>query len=96
MRLRVGLFDPVTGEFNFPKPPSIASPVWRHTSWSSWQLNNTVRLPDFVKLADAYGALAMRVTTPEATDAAINLALSTNDRTVVLDFVVSPAAMAWP
>jgi acetolactate synthase-1/2/3 large subunit len=53
-------------------------------------------IPDFVKLADAYGALGIRVTRPEEIDPAIKLALETNDRPVVIDFVVSRDSMVWP
>jgi acetolactate synthase-1/2/3 large subunit len=53
-------------------------------------------VPDFVKMADAYGALGIRVTKPEEVDDAIRLALATNDRPVVIDFVVSRDAMVWP
>jgi len=56
----------------------------------------TRMIPDFVKLADAYGCLAIRVTKPEEIDPAIKLALETNDRPVVIDFVVSRDAMVWP
>ncbi|MBH0129582.1 acetolactate synthase large subunit [Salinibacterium sp. NK8237] len=58
--------------------------------------HDTVMIPDFVKLADAYGCLAIRVTKKEEIDAAIQLALDTNDRPVVIDFVVSRDAMVWP
>ncbi|CAN5437562.1 acetolactate synthase large subunit [soil metagenome] len=58
--------------------------------------HDTVMIPDFVKLADAYGCLAIRVTKPEEIDPAIKLALETNDRPVVIDFVVSRDAMVWP
>jgi acetolactate synthase-1/2/3 large subunit len=58
--------------------------------------HDTRMVPDFVKLADAYGALGIRVTKPEEVDAAIQLALETNDRPVVIDFVVSRDAMVWP
>jgi acetolactate synthase I/II/III large subunit len=58
--------------------------------------HGTAMIPDFVKLADAYGCLAIRVTKPEEVDAAIQLALDTNDRPVVIDFVVSRDAMVWP
>ncbi|WP_166866116.1 acetolactate synthase large subunit [Salinibacterium sp. ZJ70] len=58
--------------------------------------NTTRMVPDFVKLADAYGALGIRVTKKEDIDAAIKLALETNDRPVVIDFVVSRDAMVWP
>jgi len=56
----------------------------------------TQMVPDFVKLGEAYGALALRVTKKEEVDAAIKLALETNDRPVVIDFVVSRDAMVWP
>ena len=54
------------------------------------------RVPDFVKLADAYGALGIRVEREDEVDDAIRLALATNDRPVVIDFVVSRDAMVWP
>ena len=56
----------------------------------------TVMIPDFVKLAEAYGALGIRVTKEEEIDKAIQLAIETNDRPVVIDFVVSRDAMVWP
>jgi acetolactate synthase-1/2/3 large subunit len=56
----------------------------------------TQMVPDFLKLADAYGALGIRVTKPEEIDPAIKLALETNDRPVVIDFVVSRDSMVWP
>ncbi len=67
--------------------------------YSNTDLNtghDTIRIPDFVKLGDAYGALSIRVTKREEVDEAIRLALATNDRPVVIDFVVSADAMVWP
>ncbi|HEY5222352.1 MAG TPA: acetolactate synthase large subunit [Microbacteriaceae bacterium] len=58
--------------------------------------HDSIRVPDFVKMAEAYGALGIRVTKEEEVDAAITLALETNDRPVVIDFVVSRDAMVWP
>jgi acetolactate synthase-1/2/3 large subunit len=58
--------------------------------------HGTAMIPDFVKLADAYGALGIRVTKQEEVDAAIQLALDTNDRPVVIDFIVSRDSMVWP
>jgi len=58
--------------------------------------HDTVMIPDFVKMADAYGALGIRVTTPEEVEPAIRLAMETNDRPVVIDFIVSRDAMVWP
>nr|WP_315268232.1 acetolactate synthase large subunit [Microbacterium lemovicicum] len=56
----------------------------------------SIRIPDFVKLAEAYNCLAIRVEREDEVDAAIRLALETNDRPVVIDFVVSADAMVWP
>ncbi len=67
---------------------------YSHTSLNTG--HGTVRIPDFVKLAEAYGCLAIRVEKEEDVDAAIKLALETNDRPVVIDFVVSADAMVWP
>uniref|UniRef100_A0A942T860 Acetolactate synthase n=1 Tax=Neobacillus citreus TaxID=2833578 RepID=A0A942T860_9BACI len=58
--------------------------------------HQTRRVPDFVKLADAYGALGIRVERADQVDDAIRLALETNDRPVVIDFVVSRDSMVWP
>ncbi|MDQ1575884.1 MAG: acetolactate synthase large subunit [Microbacteriaceae bacterium] len=58
--------------------------------------HGTAMVPDFVKMADAYGALGIRVTKKEEVDAAIKLANETNDRPVVIDFIVSRDAMVWP
>ncbi|WP_375383984.1 acetolactate synthase large subunit [uncultured Microbacterium sp.] len=67
---------------------------YSHTSLNTG--HGTVRIPDFVKLAEAYGCLAIRVEKEEDVDAAIKTALETNDRPVVIDFVVSAEAMVWP
>ena len=58
--------------------------------------HGSIRIPDFVKLAEAYGCLAIRVEKEEDVDAAIKTALETDDRPVVIDFVVSADAMVWP
>ena len=67
--------------------------------YSNTDLNtghDSIRVPDFVKLGEAYGCLAIRVEREDEVDAAIKLALETNDRPVVIDFVVSADAMVWP
>ncbi len=58
--------------------------------------HGTARIPDFVKMADAYGMEARRVETKEEVDEAIEWALSINDRPVLIDFIVSADAMVWP
>ena len=57
---------------------------------------DTQMVPDFVKLSDAYGCLAIRVEKVEEVDAAIKLGMETNDRPVVIDFIVGRDAMVWP
>jgi len=67
--------------------------------YSNTDLNTgheTVRIPDFVKLADAYGCASFRCERDEDIDATIQKALEINDRPVVIDFVVSPDSMVWP
>ncbi len=58
--------------------------------------HGSAMVPDFLKLAEAYGALGIRVTSADQVDDAIKLALATNDRPVVIDFIVSRDAMVWP
>jgi acetolactate synthase I/II/III large subunit len=54
------------------------------------------RIPDFVKLAEAMGCVAMRCETPEELDSVITKANEINDRPVVVDFIVHEDAMVWP
>jgi acetolactate synthase I/II/III large subunit len=54
------------------------------------------RIPDFVKLADAYGCLGLRCERKEDVDATIQAALAETERPVVIDFVVCRDAMVWP
>ncbi|PTT60696.1 acetolactate synthase large subunit [Arthrobacter sp. HMWF013] len=67
--------------------------------YSNTDLNTgheTVRIPDFVKLGEAYGCASFRCERDEDIDATIQKALEINDRPVVIDFVVSPDSMVWP
>jgi acetolactate synthase-1/2/3 large subunit len=54
------------------------------------------RIPDFVKLADAYGCVGLSCQTPEEVDATIEKAMEINDVPVVVDFRVHRDAMVWP
>ena len=54
------------------------------------------RIPDFVKLADAYGCVGLRCENPKDVDETIAKAMSINDVPVVVDFVVHRDAMVWP
>jgi len=54
------------------------------------------RIPDFVKLADAYGCVGLRCESPKDIDETIEKAMSINDVPVIVDFVVHRDAMVWP
>jgi acetolactate synthase-1/2/3 large subunit len=53
-------------------------------------------VPDYVKLAEAYGAIGLRAEVPEDVDAALDKALSVTDRSVVIDFRCDPEEMVFP
>lgn len=53
-------------------------------------------IPDFVKLAEAYGCVGLRCENPSEVDATIAKAREINDVPVVVDFRVSRDAMVWP
>lgn len=57
---------------------------------------HTHRIPDFVKLAQAYECHGLRCESPDQVDATIEKALSLNDAPVVIDFKVHTDAMVWP
>lgn len=54
------------------------------------------RIPDFVRLAEAFGCVGLRCDNAADLDATINKAMSINDAPVVIDFVVERDAMVWP
>jgi acetolactate synthase-1/2/3 large subunit len=54
------------------------------------------RIPDFVKLAEAYGCEGIRCEATDEVDRAIEQAMAIDDRPVVLDFIVHRDAMVWP
>jgi acetolactate synthase-1/2/3 large subunit len=53
-------------------------------------------VPDFVKLAEAYGAVGIRVTAPTEVAPALERARRTTDRPVFIDFLVQREANVWP
>jgi acetolactate synthase-1/2/3 large subunit len=53
-------------------------------------------IPDFVRLAEAYGAVGLRCAAAADVDSTIEKAMSVADLPVVVDFVVSQDAMVWP
>ncbi|MEU7740236.1 acetolactate synthase large subunit [Nonomuraea sp. NPDC049158] len=64
--------------------------------YSNTNLQSTRRIPDFVKLAEAYGCVGLRCERPEDVDETIKKAMEINDVPVVVDFVVHQDAMVWP
>ena len=66
--------------------------------YSNTDLHTSVgsRVPDFVKLAEAYGCVGLRCERPEDVDETIRQAMAVDDRPVVVDFVVHRDAMVWP
>lgn len=53
-------------------------------------------LPDFVKLAEAYGHVGMRVDKPSDVEAALKEAIALKDRTVFLDIITDPNENVYP
>ncbi len=58
--------------------------------------HETKHIPDFVKLAEAYGCVGLRCESTADIDDTIRKAMEINDAPVVIDFVVSRDAMVWP
>jgi acetolactate synthase-1/2/3 large subunit len=56
----------------------------------------THRIPDFVKLAEAYSCYGLRCESADQVDATIEKAMAIDDAPVVIDFVVHKDAMVWP
>ncbi|MBE7193226.1 MULTISPECIES: acetolactate synthase large subunit [Gordonia] len=57
---------------------------------------HSMRIPDFVKLAEALGCAAFRVENEAEVDEVIAKAREINDRPVVIDFIVGADAQVWP
>jgi acetolactate synthase-1/2/3 large subunit len=53
-------------------------------------------VPDYVKLAEAYGAIGLRCETMDEVESTIHKAAEINDRTVVMDFRVDPTEKCYP
>jgi acetolactate synthase-1/2/3 large subunit len=60
------------------------------------QRDAEVRIPDFPKLAEAYGCVGLSCDDPDDVDAVIAKAMEINDVPVVIDFRVHRDAMVWP
>ena len=57
---------------------------------------HSMHIPDFVKLGEAMGCVALRCERAEDVDAVIAQAREINDRPVLIDFIVGKDAQVWP
>jgi acetolactate synthase-1/2/3 large subunit len=53
-------------------------------------------LPDFVKLAEAYGHVGMKIEKKSDVEGALREALALKNRTVFMDFQTDPSENVWP
>ena len=68
---------------------------WQELLHGGRYAESTLMLPDFVKLAEAFGAVGLRATKPEELDAVIQEMLAV-DRPVIVDVVVSKEENCFP
>jgi len=68
----------------------------RYSNTNLQRHGGPVRIPDFVKLADAYGCVGLACESPDDVDATIEKAMEITDVPVVVDFRVHKDAMVWP
>jgi acetolactate synthase-1/2/3 large subunit len=70
---------------------------WQELFWDSKYSNVDLEAsPDFVKLAEAYGAHAIRCFQPSGVQAALEEAMSITDRPTVLDFRIAKEENVYP
>lgn len=70
---------------------------WQQLFWDRRYSHTCINFaPDFVKLAEAYGCVGIRVTEKSEVDAAIKKALSVTDKPIVIDFNVSKEENVYP
>ena len=70
---------------------------WQELFWESHYSNVDLEAsPDFVKLAEAYGAHAIRCSTPSGVEAALAEAMTITDRPTVLDFRIAKEENVYP
>jgi len=70
---------------------------WQQIEYGSRYSESYVdALPDFVKLAEAYGHVGMQITKPADVDGAIREAIKLKDRCVFMDFLTDPKENVWP
>jgi acetolactate synthase-1/2/3 large subunit len=68
---------------------------WQQLFYEKRYSSTRIGAPDFVKLAEAYGAVGLRATKPEEVESVIKQALET-PRPVIMDFKVEPEECVMP
>ncbi|WP_432478879.1 acetolactate synthase large subunit [Nocardioides sp. GXQ0305] len=68
----------------------------RYSNTDLQRVGEPVRIPDFPKLAEAYGCVGLSCDDPDDVDATIEKAMEIDDVPVVVDFRVHRDAMVWP
>ena len=70
---------------------------WQQVDYSSRNSESYMdALPDFVKLAEAYGHVGMYIDKPADVEPALKEALKLKDRTVFMDFITDQTENVWP
>ncbi|HNX24827.1 MAG TPA: biosynthetic-type acetolactate synthase large subunit [Spirochaetota bacterium] len=70
---------------------------WQQLFWDKRYSHTCINFaPDFVKLAEAYGCVGIRVTEQKEVDAAIKKALSITDKPIIIDFKVCKEENVYP
>ena len=70
---------------------------WQELSYSKRYSHSYMdSLPDFVKLAEAYGHIGMRIEKTADVEGALREALKLKKRTVFMDFQTDPTENVWP
>ena len=70
---------------------------WQQVDYSSRYSESYMdALPDFVKLAEAYGHVGMYIDKPADVEPALKEALKLKDRTVFMDFITDQTENVWP
>lgn len=70
---------------------------WQELFWSRrYSAVDISAQPDFVKLADAYGCVGIRVEKPEDVEAAIKKSIEVDDRPTIMDFRIAKEENVFP
>jgi acetolactate synthase-1/2/3 large subunit len=70
---------------------------WQQIDYSSRYSESYMdALPDFVKLAEAYGHVGMRIDQPADVEGALREAFKLKDRMVFMDFITDQTENVWP